>query len=92
MRTISAGDSLPSRGDARRAEGFSFSFMSYSRSRQESHGIVEVQHARLKPRAKAAKYENADIIEEYIDLDTGESKKFYQCTLMFFNGHKIELT
>lgn len=71
---------------------FRFSFMSYSRSRQQSHGIVEVQHARLKPRAKAAKYENSELIEEYVDLDTGESKKFYQPTLMFFNGHKIELS
>ncbi len=75
-----------------RKKPFAFSFMSYSRDRQNSHGIVEVHHARLKPRAKAAKYENADLIEEYVDLDTGESKRFYQCTLMFFNGSKIALT
>lgn len=70
---------------------FGFTFMSYSRSRQQTHGIVQVRHARLKPRAKAAAYENAAIIEEYIDLDTGEAKKFYQCTLMTFNGHQLIL-
>lgn len=70
---------------------FSFSFMSYNRTDQSSHGIVEVRKARLKPRAKAAKYENADIIEEYTDLDITESRKFYQCTLMTFNGQRLEL-
>ena len=70
---------------------FSFSFMSYSRSRQTTHGIVEVRRARLKPRAKEADYAHADIIEEYVDLDTGEARKFYQPTLMTFNGQKIKL-
>jgi hypothetical protein len=71
---------------------FSFTFMSYSRSRQRSHGIIEVRHARLKPRAREASYEHSDIIEEYIDLDTGEARRFYQPTLMFFNGKKITLS
>ena len=70
---------------------FSFTFMSYSRSRQECHGIVEVTRAKLKPRAKATKYQNHEIIEEYLDLSTGEAKKFYQPTLMTFNGHRLTL-
>jgi len=75
-----------------RRQPFSFTFMSYDRSRQKTSGITEVTKARLKPRAKAAKYENADIIEEYVDLLTGESKKFYQCTLMTFNGQLLTLS
>lgn len=73
-------------------EPFSLTFMSYSRSRQETHGIVEVTKARLKPRAKAASYENAELIEEYVDLLTGDPKKFYQCTLMSFNGQNVVLS
>jgi len=71
---------------------FGFTFMSYSRSKQVSQGIVEVKAARLKPRAKAATFQNAEIIEEYIDLHTGESRRFYQPALMLFNGRKIQLT
>ncbi|MEO9474143.1 MAG: hypothetical protein ABJG41_01370 [Cyclobacteriaceae bacterium] len=74
------------------ANSFSFSFMSYSRTRRSTQGLIEVRHARLKRRAQEANFENADIIEEYIDLDIGESKRFYQCTLMTFNGHKIRLS
>ena len=70
---------------------FAFSFMSYNRTNQTTHGIVEVRHAKLKPRAKAATYENAEIIEEYTDLDTNENRRFYHPTLMTFNGQQLQL-
>lgn len=72
-------------------KSFSISFMSYSRSRQSTDGIVVVTQARLKPRTKKATYQNSEIIEEYIDLATNESRKFYHPTLMTFNGQKLEL-
>lgn len=78
----------------RSAKGLSssFSFMSYNRSKQSTHGIVEVRNGQLKRRTKEADYTNAELIEEYIDLDTHEHRKFYQCTLMTFNGKKLTLS
>lgn len=71
---------------------FSFTFMSYNRTAQKTHGIVEVHNGRLVNRSKLVKYENDEYIEPYYDLDQLENKKFYQCTLMSFNGHQIKLT
>lgn len=68
---------------------FSFSFMSYSRTRQTTEGIVEVRRAKLIRRAKMVEFENAEIIEPYYDLDRHENRRFYQCTLMTFNGHRL---
>lgn len=70
---------------------FSFVFRSYYRSKQSSSGIVEVARAKLRKRGKAEHNENAEIIEEYLDLDTNQAKEFYQPTLMFLNGVKITL-
>jgi len=78
----------------RSAKGLScsFSFMSYNRSDQSTHGVVEVRNAQLKRRTKEADYSNSELIEEYVDLDTHEHRKFYQCTLMTFNGKKLTLS
>lgn len=75
------------------AEGksFSFSFMSCDRSKERSEGIVEVIHGRLKSRERADKYEDADIIERYINLDTMEVRRFYQPLLMTFNGENVTM-
>lgn len=70
---------------------FSFSFMSYDRTAQQSHGIVEVRRARLKRRTKEADYQNTEMIEEYTDLDIMEPRRFYHPTLMTFNGHRVTL-
>lgn len=75
----------------KKGQSFSFVFMSYSRDRQESHGIVQVNHARLRKRNKTEFNEMAEILEEYLDLDTNEPKRFYHPTLMFFNGQKLTL-
>lgn len=69
---------------------FSFSFMSYNDSAQRSEGIIEVRHARLRARTQEAHHRNAEIIEEYINIDTGEPRRFYQPLLMTFNGQKVE--
>lgn len=71
---------------------FSFSFMSYSRAKQTSDGIIEVRNAVLRRRSKVTRYEHSEMIEEYQDLDINEPRKFYHCTLMTFNGQILQLT
>jgi len=69
---------------------FSFSFMSYSRSRGKSDGIVEVSSARLRPQnLNGGKY--SDHMLNYVDTVTGEAFHFWQPTLMYFEGKKIIL-
>lgn len=74
---------------SRKNESFSFSFMSYNSTAGRSEGIVEVRHARLRARAKEAHHRHAEIIEEYINIDTGQARHFYQPLLMSFNGEKV---
>ena len=75
------------------AEGvpFSFSFMSYSEDRQSSNGIVEVGKAKLRARTSKKDNQNADFMENYLDLDTNEARQFYHPLLMSFNGENLEL-
>ncbi|MBC7382824.1 MAG: hypothetical protein H7296_07480 [Bacteroidia bacterium] len=75
MRELSAKD-IP----------FSFSFMSYSRERQTSGGVVEVRQGKLRKRATVEQNAQAEVLEQYTDLDTLTQKRFYQPTLMTFNG------
>lgn len=70
---------------------FSFSFMSYSRSRQQTEGIIEVRTARLRSRGKKENNIQAEIMEEYMDLDQNHPRHFYHPTLMTFNGQKVTL-
>ncbi len=74
---------------SRRNASFSFSFMSYNSTSGRSDGVVEVRHARLRARAQEAHHRHAEIVEEYINIDTGEPRHFYQPLLMSFNGEKI---
>ncbi|WP_339751127.1 hypothetical protein [Algoriphagus aquimarinus] len=50
-----------------------------------------MRNAQLKNRTKEADFLNADYIEEYIDLDTMEHRRFYHPGLMTFNGKRLEL-
>lgn len=69
---------------------FSMVFMSYSRSRGSSDGIVEVQRARLRPQ-QAVQTTFSDHMLNYVDLDTGEEKRLWQPLLMYFNNQKISI-
>ncbi|WP_421977831.1 hypothetical protein [Roseivirga seohaensis] len=69
---------------------FSFSFMSYSRQSQKSHGIVTVDAGRLLFKKKTEDPEE-DALQDYVDTITGEAKKFYVPALMSFNGKKLTL-
>lgn len=70
---------------------FSFSFMSYNSTAQRSDGVVIVRRARLLKRESTKHHKNAEIVETYLDLDTMQSKRFYQPLLMSFNGQKVIL-
>jgi hypothetical protein len=76
----------------RQQGSFSFSFMSYSATRGKSDGIINVEKARLRARPNTDQNRNAEIMEAYTDLNTGEAFQFYQPLLMMFNGQKVKLT
>ena len=46
---------------------------------------------RLRPRPHADGNRFAELLEEYVDLDTGEARRFYRPLLMIFNGQKVVL-
>lgn len=75
------------------AEGecFSFTFMSYNSTAGTSDGIVSVLHGRLLKRERKEHHRHAEIVEAYLNLDTMESRRFYQPLLMTFNGQKVTL-
>lgn len=70
---------------------FSFSFMSYNSTEDSSQGVVDVQCAKLRKRAKSESYKNADALIAYFDCDRNEARQFYLPCLMFFNGEKISI-
>ena len=70
---------------------FSFSFMSYNPTKGTSDGIVYVRRGVLRHREVKEHNRNADLIEAYLDLETGEPRRFYQPLLMTFNGQKLIL-
>lgn len=76
---------------SRAGKTFSFSFVSYSLSREIGEGVTHVENAKLRGRSKANKHPHADILEFYTDPVTGEAKQFYQPLLIEFNGQKVDL-
>lgn len=72
-------------------ESFSFTFMSYNSSAGKSDGVVEVRHGMLRTRQSTDYNKNAEYMESYIDLDTGENRQFWQPLLMTFEGEKTIL-
>lgn len=70
---------------------FSFSFMSYNPTKGTSDGIVYVRRGILRHREVREHNRNADLIEAYLDLETGEPRRFFQPLLMTFNGQKLIL-
>lgn len=75
----------------REGKYFSFSFMSYSHTRQKTDGIVHVRRARLRKRGKEVHNQYAELQEEYVDIETGEPRRFWHCCLMTFNGKKLSI-
>lgn len=76
----------------REGKTFSFSFMSYSYGRDESHGIVTVLHAQLLPSNLKTRNRYSDYMLRYRDMDTYEEKSCWQLLLLEFNGEPLQLT
>lgn len=76
----------------RKNKTFSFSFMSYSISKDESHGIVNVNRAKLSSRPPKEKNKYNDYMLSAINEDTHQEFQFWQPLLMFFEGQKVELS
>lgn len=70
-------------------QSFSFSFMSYDRSRQKSEGLVVVKKGTLRPASKKEDNVNADFMLNYQLIDDNKSRHFYQPTLMTFNDMTV---
>lgn len=90
MNVYSAIDKM--REISNRGGEFSFSFMSFSETTGKSEGICDVSRARLRARPNIQQNKNAEIMEAYTNMDTGDARQFYQPLLMLFNGQKVELT
>ena len=73
---------------------FSFTFMSFSLSRGDSHGPVEVKHAVLYKNRKPEEGEKpnpyADHQLTFLDTDSGEVHKCWQPLIMTYEGKKLE--
>lgn len=69
---------------------FSFSFMSYSREKQKTHGIVTCNKATLRPAPTKNTSEYQDMMLHYVD-DEGNAKHCWQPAIMTFQGIKCEL-
>ena len=72
-------------------ETFSMTFMSCNLSAGKSDGIIHVRKARLLKRPSEKFHKDAEFVERYINLDTGESRYFYQPLLMEFNSNRLIL-
>ena len=70
---------------------FSFTFMSCNLTDGTSDGVIQVHHARFLSREVKQRHKDADIVERYVNLDTMETRHFYQPLLMTFNGNKVTL-
>ena len=65
--------------------------MSYNSSDGTSDGIVYVRSARLLARKDRKFNRNAEEMERYLNLDTGEARRFWHPLLMTFNNETIEI-
>lgn len=75
----------------REGKSFSFSFMSYNSTKGTSEGIVYVRKAKLLQRESLRLNRNAEEMERYQDMETGEARRFWHPLLMDFNGEKVTL-
>lgn len=71
---------------------FAFTFMSYSLSRDQTNGIVEVNKARLRKRASTDHNQFAELQEHYVNVNTGEARRFWHCCLLSLNGQSLTFT
>lgn len=68
---------------------FSFSFMSYSITKDKSDGEVNVEHAILYKNPKDSKNAYQDYMLTYLDTDTGQVHQCWQPLIMSFNHEPL---
>lgn len=71
---------------------FSFTFASYSMTKNSSDGNIHVEKGILRRRDSDANNQYADCQESYTNLVTGEPRRFWQCCLLVFNGQTLTLS
>ncbi|MCL2597285.1 MAG: hypothetical protein FWD66_06455 [Paludibacter sp.] len=78
---------------SKREQPFSFSFMSFSRTKQTSDGIVNVNRGllRRRPAKDHSRSQYEPLMENYYDLDAQADRRFWQMLLLSFNGQTVEL-
>ena len=69
---------------------FSFSFLSYSRTKDQSNGFKFVAKAILRKGYRKNQSDLADDIIAYTDLTTKQDRQFNECLLLSFNNHKLK--
>lgn len=68
---------------------FAMSYMSYSETRHESHGEVEVEHALLVKNQRTGDDAAQDLMLTYRDQDSGEARHFWQPLLLSLNHEPL---
>ncbi len=74
-----------------KGQTFSFSFMSYSIDKNKSHGIVTIEHAKLRASNRKERTRYNDYLLNFVDMDTFEEKSCWQPLLLEFNGKTLDL-
>ncbi|WP_333862563.1 hypothetical protein [Sphingobacterium sp.] len=77
---------------SKKGEPFSFTFASYSKTKDSSDGNIHVSRGLLRKRDSEANNQYADCQESYTNLDTGEPRRFWQCCLLVFNGQTLTIS
>jgi len=91
MSSITLWEAIRQMREISRQKGsFSITFMSYSRQRRTSDGIIQVPEARLRPADNPPQQFTDHMLNGY-DIHTNEPFHFWQPLLMFFNNQKIQL-
>jgi len=91
--TISLWDAIRQMREITETGGtFGFTFMSYDRGRQKSHGIVSISHARLRHATPKDQNQNAHHMINFLDVELNQPKQMYLITLMELNGQRIIVT
>ena len=76
---------------SQKKQPFSFAFMSFSITKQQSKGIIRVPKGYLTLRETTEQNRYAEYMLSYYECDLEETHHFWQPLLMEFNGNQLEL-
>ena len=70
---------------------FSFTFNSYSKTKDKTDGLKEVKRAVLRMGLRDDQSEHAKVLIAYVDLNKEEAPRFFRLSLLqSFNNYKIK--